>query len=191
MKLPDRISGRKNLILASTGSIASLKIPLLIQRLKETQRYQIILLPTPKSLSFFSSSDLNVPILTDEDDWRWTQRGDSILHIELRRWVDVLLIAPMSANQLAKISMGMCDSLLLCVLRAWDYSSKEEKQLVCAPAMNTSMYLHPFTQPQLRILEEMLRFKILPPVEKQLMCGDTGVGAMMEVEDIVAALALL
>lgn len=58
----------------------------------------------------------------DEDDWRsWQKVGDPVLHIELRRWADVLLLAPLSANTLAKAASGLCDNLLTCVVRAWDF----------------------------------------------------------------------
>ncbi len=48
--------------------------------------------------------------------------GDPVLHIELRRWADVLLVAPLSANTLAKMANGLADNLLTCVVRAWDFS---------------------------------------------------------------------
>ncbi len=58
----------------------------------------------------------------DENDWQsWRAVGDEVLHIELRRWADVLVIAPLSANTLAKAANGLCDNLLTCVVRAWDW----------------------------------------------------------------------
>ena len=58
----------------------------------------------------------------DEDDWRsWRAVGDEVLHIELRRWADAVVIAPLSANTLAKAANGLCDNLLTCVVRAWDW----------------------------------------------------------------------
>jgi phosphopantothenoylcysteine decarboxylase len=59
----------------------------------------------------------------------------------IRNWANSLLIAPLSANTLAKISNGLCDNLLTCIVRAWDY----EKKFVVAPAMNTYMYENEFT----------------------------------------------
>ncbi len=54
----------------------------------------------------------------------------------IRKWGEFLLIAPLSANTLAKISNGICDNLLTCLVRAWDY----DKKFMVAPAMNTYMY---------------------------------------------------
>ena len=53
----------------------------------------------------------------DEEEWReWKQVGDPVMHIELRRWADCMVIAPLSANTLAKCAQGLCDNLLTCVV---------------------------------------------------------------------------
>lgn len=81
-------------------------------------------------------------VLKDEDEWScWSKREDPVLHIDLRKWADVLLVAPLSANTLAKLANGLCDNLLTCVARAWDFS----RPLLVAPAMNTLMWESPFT----------------------------------------------
>lgn len=56
---------------------------------------------------------LGVRVFTDADEWNWVDRSSPVLHIELRRWADILLVAPLSANTLAKISNGICDNLLV------------------------------------------------------------------------------
>jgi len=56
-----------------------------------------------------------VNVYGDIDEWSWKKRGDEVLHIELRKWADLLLIAPLSANTMAKISNGICDNLLVCL----------------------------------------------------------------------------
>jgi phosphopantothenoylcysteine decarboxylase len=104
---------------------------------------------------------------------------------QLRRWADVLLIAPLSANSLAKLAGGLCDNLLTCVARAWDFAGG--KPLVVAPAMNTAMWEHPLTTRQLGVLTGTLGVRVVPPVSKALACGDVGAGAMASVADIVAA----
>lgn len=77
------------------------------------------------------------------------------------------------------MSSGICDNLLTCIARAWD-----EKPLLFCPAMNTRMFLHPITSRQIEDLKEFGYFEI-KPVSKTLMCGDTGIGAMAEVNTIV------
>src|SRR5205807_1588870 len=86
-------------------------------------------------------------VYLDEDEWpgrragQRYQREDPVLHIELRRWADVLLIAPLDANTLAKLATGLADNCLTCVWRAWDAN----RPVVLAPAMNTLMWDHPLT----------------------------------------------
>lgn len=59
----------------------------------------------------------------DEEEWRaWQAKGDPVQHIELRKWADILVIAPLSANTLAKMAQGLCDNCLTSVVRAWDWS---------------------------------------------------------------------
>ncbi len=63
-----------------------------------------------------------------DEETRWTKRGDPVLHIELRKWADALVIAPLSANTLAKISSGICDNLLTLVCRCWDMRTKKAEK---------------------------------------------------------------
>lgn len=94
-----------------------------------------------------------------------------------------MVIAPLSANSLAKIVGGFSDNLLLSVVRAWDTN----KPIAVAPAMNTLMWEHPVTTKQIKVLEtEWSWFRVLRPVEKLLACGDSGSGAMKEWSTIVS-----
>lgn len=70
----------------------------------------------------------------------WNKVGNPVLHMQLRKWADIVLIAPASADLLAKLSVGIADNLLLCTLRAKDL---RETPCVICPAMNTIMWLHP------------------------------------------------
>ena len=155
--------------------------------------------PTPLPLPF--------PVLGDEDEWKaWQKVGDKVLHIELRRWADLLVISPCSANTLAKISNGLCDNLLTCIVRAWDLQHAPDSSpylpspnlpspnlppllaypLLVAPAMNTLMWSSPFTSRHLTTLTA-LGATIIDPVSKRLACGDIGLGAMAEPGDIKMA----
>lgn len=112
----------------------------------------------------------------------WKKYGDPILHIELRRWAHLLLITPLSANSLSKIANGICDNLLLCILRAWS----PDLTIFAAPSMNTLMWQHPLTQKHIQFIHKTLPYiTFIQPIEKTLACGDTGIGAMAEPAEIV------
>ncbi|GIM14859.1 hypothetical protein Vretimale_17744, partial [Volvox reticuliferus] len=137
--------------------------------------------------NFINEADLPtevMPVLGDEAEWRqWRAVGDPVLHIELRRWADVLVVAPLSANTLAKMANGLADNLLTCVVRAWDFT----KPLLVAPAMNTAMWASPFTSRHLDTLTQLgVNVVVVPPVSKRLACGDEGTGAMAAPEVIAA-----
>src|SRR5213078_3318118 len=95
-------------------------------------------------------------VFLDDDEWpgrtegRRYQSSDTVLHIELRRWADLFLIAPLDANTLAKLACGLADNCLTCVWRAWD----PERPTLLAPAMNTLMWEHPLTTRHLGQLAE-------------------------------------
>lgn len=108
------------------------------------------------------------------------EKDDPVLHIEARKWADILVIAPLSANTLAKMANGLCDNLLTSVVRAWE----PHKPVVIAPAMNTVMWESKFTNMHLDILNTIFDLHQVGPVEKGLACGDTGMGAMAHIDDI-------
>ena len=114
--------------------------------------------------------------------------------------------APLDANTLAKLAVGLCDNCLTCVWRAWDVA----RPVVLAPAMNTLMWQHPFTRRHLRTIaadagaghipahladdalinqinDRSPTLRVVSPVNKALACGDTGIGGLADVADIVAA----
>ena len=135
-----------------------------------------------------------------DDEWKeWTQLGDPVLHIELRDWADTMVIAPLSAHTLAKISLGLCDDTLTCVVRAWDFGhgSRPGKPLLLAPAMNTAMYEHPVTAPQLETIQKFWNREknsdipdgvvVISPQVKTLACGEVGIGALASVDQIVTS----
>ena len=138
---------------------------------------------------------LKSTVFSDDHEWRWPgsietncsyrrkyQKNDKVLHIELRKWADVLVIAPLSANTLAKMTYGLCDNLLTSIYRAWDW----RKPVIVAPSMNTMMWENDPTSDQLRKLRNRSVI-VVPPMEKELACGDIGEGAMALIDDIVKA----
>lgn len=174
----------KNILIGCTGSVASLKIPILVKQLLETHNnFKIQIITTEHAKHFFEESELpeNVKLWSDADEWSsWKNRGDPVLHIELGKWADLLVIAPLDANSLAKMATGICDNLLLCTTRAWNF----DKPLLFCPAMNTRMWDHPITSQHISILKSWGHIEV-PCVAKTLICGDTGLGAMAEVQTIV------
>lgn len=197
---------RPNVLLLATGSVATIKLPLLVSLLQEQPlNVQVILTPSAER---FLPPDVQqalaarVKVWRNEDEWaRPWARGDSVLHIELRKWADLMLIAPLSANSLGAIASGLCNGLGLSVVRAWDTTgcvgnrapggtqpaeqTAQPKLILVAPAMNTQMFLHPLTAQQLAVLESWHWFEVLRPIEKALACGDVGVGAMCEPQQLV------
>ena len=135
---------------------------------------------TEASLHFFDPQALPVKVYRDEDDWGWSRKGDPVLHIDLRRWADIVVVAPLDANTLSKMANGLSDNLLACVIRAWDMT----KPLIYCPAMNTCMWDHPLTSKHISILAEFGYIQV-PPISKMLACGDQGFGAMAEPLTIV------
>ncbi|CDW58362.1 phosphopantothenoylcysteine decarboxylase [Trichuris trichiura] len=187
-----KIAGTFNLLIGCTGSVASIKVPEIVDKIKEScsgsEKIEIRIVATEKSLTFFDSSLLNVPIYRDSDEWNcWKRIGDPVIHIELRRWADAMVLAPLDANSLAKIANGLCDNLLTCVVRAWDSS----KPLYFCPAMNTYMWNSPLMYKQMDTLKTLLGFREIPCIEKKLACGDNGLGAMASVAMIVSVVGSL
>jgi phosphopantothenoylcysteine decarboxylase len=212
-----------NVLLGVTGSVAALLTPDLDGALKGAG-HQVKVVATRAALYFFDPAALDPSrperdpevVVLDEDEWpgidagrRW-QRGEPVLHIRLRRWADLLLIAPMDANTLAKLAGGLCDNCLTCVWRAWEPA----RPVVLAPAMNTLMWEHPLTSRHLRQLaadagagdlgpvadlNELLRrinascprLRIVPPQVKLLADGDFGVGGLAPLGDIVGVVSAL
>ena len=203
------------ILLGVTGSVAALRVPSLYEALRRAG-HRVRVVATGPSLHFFDPADLpsdptdplGGPVFTDLDEWppdRW-RSDDPVLHIEFRRWADLLVVAPLDANTLARFALGLSDNFLTCLFRAWDFA----RPVVLAPAMNSLMWNSPVTRRHLRqILEDWgdgrqgdawsldeadLVFArhapgliLVPPQSKRLACGDVGLGAMAEVVAIAEA----
>lgn len=174
--------GTFRVLVGVTGSVAALKLPLLVTQLLQLAGVDVRVVTTEHAKHFYNPAEVSVKIYSDNDEWElWTQRSDPVLHIELRRWADLFVIAPLDANTLGKMANGICDNLLTCVVRAWDTS----RPLLFCPAMNTAMWQHPITAQQVSRLTEFGYVEI-PCISKKLVCGDEGKGAMAEVSTIVS-----
>lgn len=184
-------SSKHHLLLILTGSIAVMKIPELISEMyhkigKERLVIKVVTTENAAKLCQIQKFEFDEVVYEDRDEWSmWRERGDPVLHIELRKWADSALIAPLDANSLAKIANGLCDNLMTSVIRAWDLS----KTCYFAPAMNSHMWENPLTLQHRTVLKSQLKFKEICPIQKELICGDIGNGAMASVATIVSLIA--
>ena len=169
-------------LLGATGSVAATQTKKLVEALQEAG-HEVQVVATAQSQYFFSRKCLGVKVWTEADEWPHAsyEKGEDVLHIKLRDWADVLLIAPLTANTLAKMASGMGDNLLTCVVLAWSGG----KPMIVAPAMNTQMWINPLVENNIEAIEAAYNAIIVQPIAKKLACGDEGVGAMANIKDII------
>ena len=109
--------------------------------------------------------------------------GQAMSHIEWAKWTEVACIAPLTANTLAKLAVGIADDALTTVLMAIPAA----RPVILGPAMNTEMWNQPVVQRNLQWIADLNRFEMVQPVEKRLACGDYGVGGLATPEALLAA----
>lgn len=171
----------RSILLVISGGIAAYKSLELIRRLRESgTKIRCILTQggaqfvTPLSVSALSEEQVYGDLwsLTDEH-----QMG----HIRLAREADLIVVAPASANMIAKMAQGLADDLASTVLLAAD------KPILIAPAMNVMMWQNPATQSNINTLKQR-GIKLIGPASGSMACGEEGEGRMSEVADILAAI---
>lgn len=167
----------KRILIGVTGGIAAYKIPILV-RLLVKSGYEVKCVLTPNSLEFvcplvlstLSNNPVESQLVSEEKIWN--------NHVELAKWCDLFVIAPLTANTLAKMANGICDNLLLSV-----YFSMEGKTMV-APAMDLDMFAHPSVKRNIdRIKKDGVY--VLPTEFGELASGLVGHGRMLEPEQII------
>ena len=166
--------GRKILI-GITGGIAAYKIPELIRLIKKSGNESEIII-TPSAEKFVTAMTLETlsgrKVFTDSDF------DSSIPHIKLTQWAEVFVIAPCTANTLAKIAHGVADNLLTSAAIA------AKCPVLVFPAMNENMYDNPATQENISILKSR-GLKVFEPSSGELACGVSGRGRMPEPREIM------
>lgn len=167
----------KKIVLAITGGIAAYKCAHLTRLLiKAGANVKVIMTQsatqfiTPQTLSVLSKNKVEINFFDETSQW--------INHVEIAEWADCILIAPLTANTLAKMANGICDSLLLAV-----YFSAKSKTIV-APAMDLDMYQHPTVKENLSKLVSFGNL-VIPAESGELASGLQGEGRMAEPEHIV------
>lgn len=169
-----------NITLAVTGSISAYKAADLTSQLTKLGHQVTVLMSrsamdfiTPLTLQSLSKNLVHTDVMIEENP-------TLIKHIDIAKETDVFLVAPASANTIAKLANGMADNIITATALALPLGTKK----LVAPAMNTNMYLNPATQKNLKTLSEY-GFEEIKPREALLACGDFGTGALAEVDVIL------
>jgi phosphopantothenoylcysteine decarboxylase/phosphopantothenate--cysteine ligase len=173
-----------NIVLGISGGIAAYKTPDLVRRLRE-RNADIQIVMTASAEEFVTSTALQAvsgrPIRSN----LWDKEAESAMsHIELARWADVILIAPATAEVMARIVSGAAPDLLTTICLA------TEAPIALAPAMNHVMWRNPATQANRQILQERGIHIFGPGVGSQA-CGESGAGRMLEPDAIAAQVVAL
>lgn len=175
------LQGRK-ILLAVTGGIAAYKAASIVRQLRASGA-EVRVVMTDAACEFITPLTLEVlsehPVVTE----LFRPGAESeIGHIEIARWPDAIIVAPATANVIAKMRHGFADDLLTTILLA-----TTAPILVC-PAMNTQMLYHAATQDNLRALEERTQVHLLDPDAGDLACGEVGAGRLPDPEIVEDAL---
>ena len=168
-----------NILVGVTGGIAAYKAAELVSAaVKDGHTIRVMM--TANAHQFVGPATFEGltghPVLTDTF-------SDAMSHIEWAKWADSVVVAPLTANTMAKLAMGLADDALSTVLLAVPAGTP----IVLAPAMNTAMWEHPATQRNKAWLEGMERYQFVDPISKRLACGDTGPGGLADINAILAA----
>ncbi|HVT42770.1 MAG TPA: bifunctional phosphopantothenoylcysteine decarboxylase/phosphopantothenate--cysteine ligase CoaBC [Thermoanaerobaculia bacterium] len=173
-----------NIVLGVSGGIAAYKAPDLVRRLQDIGAAVRVIL-TPNAARFVSPLSLaavsNHGVIIDQ--WGDPSSG-GVDHIELARWADLLLIAPATANIIAKLATGIADDALT------TYAVAHRGRLLIVPAMNTSMLLHPTVVANLELLRSR-GVALIEPDSGLLACGDEGAGRMPDPQVIARHVQML
>ena len=172
------LSGRK-LLLGVSGSIAAYKSAEIVRQLKKAgAEVRVIMTPDagrfipPLTLSTLSGHEALIDIFPESGEGSWTQ------HIELGLWADLFVVAPATAQTMAKLAHGFCDNMLTAVALA------ARCPLLICPAMDHDMFVHPSTQANIRVLEKY-GYTIMQPEHGELASGLIGTGRLPAPEAIV------
>ena len=172
----------KKIVLGVTGGIAAYKAAELVRQLRQlgalvrvvlTENAQAFI--APLTFQALSGQPVHTHLLDPAAE-------AGMGHIELAKWADLLLVAPASANFLARLAAGQADDLLTTVCLATD------APILVAPAMNQAMWRNPATRHNCAVISQR-SIRILGPNEGEQACGDVGPGRMLEVQDIVHSLS--
>lgn len=172
------ISSRK-ILLGVTGGIAAYKSPDLVRRLRE-QGATVQVVMTRAAREFVTEQTFQAVSGLPVRSELWDQAAEAAMgHIELARWADEILIAPATADFIARLTHGLAGDLLSTLCLA------SRAPLAVAPAMNQAMWAHPATQANVALLRQR-GVRVLGPAAGEQACGDVGMGRMLEPAELAA-----
>ncbi len=184
---PETPLSSRRILVAVTGGIAAYKTATLVSRLAQAGAAVTVLMTESATrfvapLTFQSLSGR--PVFTSQ----WQAESDfASQHIATARAADLLVIAPCSANTIAKLAAGICDNVVTVVACALP----RKTPVLLAPAMNAEMWEHPITQRNLATLQSTLGYHTVGPAEGWQACRTSGAGRMSEPEEIFERVAQL
>jgi phosphopantothenoylcysteine decarboxylase/phosphopantothenate--cysteine ligase len=169
----------RKILLGVTGGIAAYKSPDLVRRLME-QGAEVQVVMSRGALQFVTALTFQAVSGKPVRDDLWDESSEAAMgHIELARWADEIVIAPATADFIAKLTHGFAEDLLTTLCLA------TSAPITIAPAMNRQMWANPATQANIRILKER-GVRVLGPASGEQACGEVGVGRMLEPMEITA-----
>ncbi len=172
----------KRVLLGVTGGIAAYKSPDLVRRLRE-RGAEVQVVMTAGAARFVTPMTFQAVSGRAVRDHLWDEAAEAAMgHIELARWADLILVAPATADFVARLAAGLASDLLATLCLA------SEAPVALAPAMNRVMWAAPATQHNIGLLAER-KVVIFGPGEGDQACGETGAGRMLEPDDLAARAA--
>ena len=172
------MAGKRNIVLGVTASIAIYKACDIVRRLKSAA-FSVNVVMTRESeelikpivFQSLSGNKVYCGLFDIPESWQ-------IEHVSLADKAGLVLVAPATANIIAKIASGICDDMLTCIVAA------TKAPILLAPAMNENMYKNKITQGNIAKLKS-LGYRFIEPRTGKLACGATGMGCLAEAEDII------
>lgn len=175
----------KNFLIGITGGVAIYKTCDLVRKIRSLNG-NVVCLMTDAATKFispmlFEQLSQNKVFYNMFEDYE-----HSTSHISLSNWADIVVVVPCSCNTLSKLATGKTEDLLTATIYALD---KNKKVILC-PSMNVNMWNNIITQKNLKILKDVLGYKIILPEKGALLCGQKGVGRLPSIDNILKFISL-
>ena len=171
---------KKNIIVGICAGIASYKTCELVRFLVK-DGFSVKVVMTESATKFITplvfQTLSNNPVYVDMFS---LIKEESPQHIDIAQWASLCVIAPLTANTLSKIAIGVCDNLLTTIVCALP----EKTKVLCVPAMNECMWKNPLIEKNISALKNLKKYIIMTPAKGELACGTYGEGRMPEPEEI-------